>query len=164
MTLIHSTNYLGSKLSSSFAKTDKESGSKALWFQCVPGMSDRARQCCKAYGNRKIKMTPNWFSGWLSSKGKVTWHIYKISKRQGNNPNHFFFKYVIVKSSDTFDKKAFNNFQKVETVLQYIKSYDLWNKLAAITFRDLDLNRNDRSIFNHVHVGVVGAPDLRVTR
>lgn len=161
MTIIHSTNYLGSKLSASFAKTDKESGANALWFQCVPGMSHRARQCCNAYGDRKIKMTPNWFAGWLSSKGKVKWHIYKISERPGNNPNHFFFKYIIVKSGDAFDNKAVNNFQRVE---QNIKSHELWNKLAAITFQDKYRNRNDRRIFNHVHVGVVGAPNLRVTR
>ena len=159
LTLIHSTYYQGNKLRTSFARIDQESGAKALWFQTVPGMSLRAKQCCNYYGDRKIKLTPNWFAGWLSSKGRLTWNIYKVSLRIGNNPVHHFSKYLIVRSDDTFDTAAENNFEQVGRM---IKSHEVWNKFAAIAFSEMNLN--DMRIFNHVHVGLVGTPDLRITR
>ena len=159
LTLIHSTNYYGSKIKTSYAKTDPISEASAIWFQCVPGMSLRAKECCRAFGDRKIKLTPNWFSGWLSSKGRLKWNIYKVSKHPGNNPRHHFSKYIIVKAGHSYDAEAENNFERVG---YNIKSHEVWNKFATIAIKEWNLG--DMSIFNHVHVGLVGTPDLRVTR
>ena len=159
LTLIHRTNYYGRKIKTTLAKTDQESGANALWLQCVPGLSLRAKECCRAFGDRKIKLTPNQFSGWLSSKGRSKWTIYRVNKHPGNSLRHHFTKYIIVQAGHSFDAKAENNFGRVGYL---IKSHDVWSHFATLAARQLNLD--DKSVFNHVHVGLVGTPDLRVTR
>ena len=159
VTLIHRTNYNGYKLKTSYIKTDQESGANAIWFQCCPGMSSRAKACCKGFGHRQIRMTPNRFAGWLSSTGRLRWNIYKVGKRRGNNPRHHFSKFIIVENDHIFDAEAENSFYR----LGYnIKSHEVWKMMETLAFREMNLG--NKSIFNHVHVGLVGTPNLRITR
>ena len=159
ITLIHCTNYHGYKLKTSYIKTDQESGANAIWFQVCLGFSSNAKACCKGFGDRQIRMTPNWFAGWLSSTGRLRWNIYKVSKRQGNNPRHQFSKFIIVEDDHNFDAEAE---YKLNCVRHHIKSHEVWQNMEAIAFEEMNLNNN--SIFNHVHVGLVGTPNLRITR
>ena len=122
-------------------------------------MSSRAQACCKGFGYRQIRMTPNWFAGWLSSTGRLKWNIYKIGKRRGNNPRHQFSKFIIVENGHIFDAEAENSFYRVG---HDIKSHELWKNMETQAVREMNLG--NKSIFNHVHVGLVGAPNLRTTR
>ena len=159
ITLIHCTNYHGYKLKTSYIKTDQESGADAIWFQSCPGISYSAKACCKGFGHRQIKMTQNWFNNWLKSTRKLRWNIYKVSKRLGNNPTHQFSKFIIVPNDHIFVEEAE---AKMCRVGHNIMCYTVWKSMEVIAFQEMNLD--NKSIFNHVHVGIVGAPDLRITR
>lgn len=145
-TLIHLTNYYGHEIDEQFAD-DPDMWEAALWFQAVPGHWN-AQPCCPGYGQRSITVGPDRLRRWLDNEGP--WNMYLVNEKSGDNPYHYFYKYVLAVEGSAADQEMSWQYN---CEFSHVYSDTLWSEIMAIAEACWDA---DYSCKNHVHIGISG--------
>ncbi len=141
MKLIHRTNYWGTYIDSS--DRDDEVSFDAIWAQAV---DDYRGPCCRGFGERSVRVADSDFQ----EEHNDYWSIFKVSGRRGNNPSHYFYKFVVIPQGiPRYGKKGC-----ASRGWTYIGEFHAQEALAALERKLKRYMEGDTDDFNHVHIGL----------
>ena len=145
ITLIHRTNYWGTTIDSSYSRKDRDLNYEAIWAQAL---IDNRTAGSRGFGPRRVEVSLDA----LKEEHDGKWSLYYVKGTQGNNPDHFFYKFALIPSgARNFDKRrcSQNGWRHVGDI--DVRRSGAFAKLQSLLDRYAD---NDTHENVHVHLGL----------